>query len=91
MGLTVSPGAVPPMAGFSPPWRSSGRHPRPTPRSWTWLKKAAQNAVEDGAQAQVERLIRNTIRFAVDDPICSEEASTSCEASSQQPFRNARG
>jgi outer membrane protein OmpA-like peptidoglycan-associated protein len=43
------------------------------------LKKAAQNAVEDEAQAQVERLIRNAIRCAVDDPICYEEANTSGE------------
>lgn len=38
------------------------------------LKKAAENAVEDEASSQVERVVRNEIRCLVDDPICVEEA-----------------
>lgn len=38
------------------------------------LKDAAQDAVEDEAANQTERLLREAIRCAVDDPACAEQA-----------------
>ena len=43
------------------------------------LKKAASDAIEGEAEAQVDRLVRNAIRCAVDDPVCYEEAKSSGE------------
>lgn len=43
------------------------------------LKKAATDAIEGEAEAQVDRLVRNAIRCAVDDPVCYEEAKASGE------------
>lgn len=43
------------------------------------LKKAATDAIEGEAEAQVDRLVRNAIRCAVDDPVCYEEAKESGE------------
>jgi OmpA-OmpF porin, OOP family len=39
------------------------------------LKRAARDAVEGEASAQIDRMIRNAIRCAVDDPICYEQAA----------------
>jgi len=38
------------------------------------LKNAAQNAAEDEAANQVDRLLREAIRCAVDDPACAQQA-----------------
>lgn len=38
------------------------------------LKDAAQDAVEDEAANQTERLLREAIRCAVNDPVCAKEA-----------------
>jgi outer membrane protein OmpA-like peptidoglycan-associated protein len=38
------------------------------------VKDAAQNAVEDEAANQTERLLREAIRCAVNDPVCAEQA-----------------
>ncbi len=38
------------------------------------LKDAAQDAVEDEAANQTERLLREAIRCAVNDPVCAEQA-----------------
>ena len=43
------------------------------------LKRAARNAAEQEAAAQVQRLIRNAIRCAIDDPICAHDAEDSGE------------
>lgn len=43
------------------------------------LKKAAKEAVTNEAENQVDRLLRNAIRCAVDDPICVEQAEESGE------------
>ncbi len=39
------------------------------------LKDAAQDAVEDEAANQTERLLREAIRCAVNDPVCAEQAA----------------
>jgi len=39
------------------------------------VKDAAQNAVEDEAANQTERLLREAIRCAVNDPVCAEQAA----------------
>ena len=41
------------------------------------VKDAAQDAVEDEAANQTERLLREAIRCAVNDPVCAKEASIS--------------
>lgn len=41
------------------------------------LKKAAQGAAEREASSQVDRMVRNTIRCLVDDPVCVEKARAS--------------
>lgn len=43
------------------------------------LKDAASEAVQNEAENQVDRLVRNAIRCAIDDPICPEEAAAAGE------------
>ncbi len=41
------------------------------------IRKAAKDAVTDESARQVDRLLRNAIRCAVDDPVCYEDAKKS--------------
>jgi outer membrane protein OmpA-like peptidoglycan-associated protein len=43
------------------------------------LKDAAKGAAQNEAAAQVDRLVRDAIRCAVDDPVCVEQAESSGE------------
>jgi outer membrane protein OmpA-like peptidoglycan-associated protein len=43
------------------------------------IKKTAERAVEDETANQVDRLVRNAIRCAIDDPVCIQEAEAAGE------------
>lgn len=46
----------------------------PSDAQFKKLKKAAKNALEDETANQVDRLLRNAVRCAIDAPLCADEA-----------------